>query len=293
MEMVHRRTCSQLVKLVRITHGLPPTTPVTLGKCPFVTLPPVTKLTMPRSLRPPPQQPTGPQLWCPSLPILGAPTLKTKTPLSFMVLRTLTPVLLTALRATVLPSTSPTPFALSVLALVRETRLETLVVGTSPLVTAMPQLLTQIIPSSLPMLGLPPTTLLRVHTKSTTPPVTQQFVVVPVLKTQARGAQLTFGPVPTTRQLVRTPSVPRRRCPHLRSSPIRMLKTEAGLSLTLAPPPMSVVKRLPPRAPTLCSPLRIPLLLPNLWSPKSLPVLHIKLLLTSLARSVASLGPDR
>ncbi len=36
-----------------------------------------------------------------------------------------------------LPTTSPTPLALSVLALVRETRLSTLVVGTSSLVKAM------------------------------------------------------------------------------------------------------------------------------------------------------------
>lgn len=63
--------------------------------------------------------------------------LKTVLPLWLVRLVTLTPVLLRAFSATVLPTTSPTPDAFEVLPLVAETRLETLVVGQTSRVPSM------------------------------------------------------------------------------------------------------------------------------------------------------------
>lgn len=113
--------------------------------------------------------------------------LKAQTPLLFMSLVTLMPVLLSAYRAKVLPSTNPTPEALSVLPEVRSTRLETLVVGTMCLVVAMPQPLTTMIRRQGVMLGLPVTYRDSARTKRTTLRVTAQVGVVPLLKTTAMG----------------------------------------------------------------------------------------------------------
>lgn len=240
------------------------------------------------------QQEVGPQFLAHPPLILLMATLNRKKPLVLMCLWTLMPVLLSAFMARVLPRVNPTPLALEVLPLVRETRLLSLAVGTRPRVTLMPQPGSTRMVSPFPMVGLSSTMWEMPPTSLTATPVRQQFGVVPVLKNMACGATL-LVPIPLDPTLVQPETMvrtPRDRCPHLRRCPITAPNRAPLLTLTLQRLPVKFMNVRPPVPPMVVNP-PMNLLLPvsGLRFPSSLRLVIYPLAFRFLATRLDRCGP--